>query len=488
MKLEQYPKKKKYRMLALLLSLLLVSICSCGEVSTTRQNGEKVAGTRKTATEAGGESGILTTGSMKSIRDGTGDLIGSLPTAGTGETTGTQKKPEPVQPEHDTNGSSLSKRATMGLEESFLEAVDQFSARTVSALYQEADGNQVYSPVSLYIALSMLAAGSDGDTKAELTELLDTADQSLVWLSGQSSRFLQQMTLQKGDCNLTFANSLWLDARYPFKEAYKQTMTDRYFAPLNSVDDFASPSTAEAVRKWVSESTGGKINQFQFEPTDQTVMLLLSALDYSDQWLSPFGVYSTEERTFHKADGSAMRANFMQQTIPQHVYAQGNGYISSRLDTQLGSVTFILPDEDVTPQSLISTPEKMKELLSLSFRDRAEVTFKIPKFSYDAKLPLDEILRSLGVQKSYSSEEADFSGISPTGTLFVQSIWQDATVAIHEQGIQAAAVTAIMAGDSAMPPEDTKKITIDCNRPFIWIAECNDVPVFVGICAEPTPA
>ena len=60
--------------------------------------------------------------------------------------------------------------------------LDQFSYRSASALLAggESSANENYSPLSLYYALGMTAAGAEGETLEELGALLGTEDREAL--------------------------------------------------------------------------------------------------------------------------------------------------------------------------------------------------------------------------------------------------------------------------------------------------------------------
>ena len=68
--------------------------------------------------------------------------------------------------------------------------------------------------------------------------------------------------------------------------------------------------------------------------------------------------------------------------------------------------------------------------------------------------------------------------------LFVSQVQHDVRVAIDEEGVTAAAYTAMSASDAAMPPEDEVDFVLD--RPFLFVLTNEDgLPLFAGIVEQP---
>ncbi|MCI8505989.1 MAG: serpin family protein [Lachnospiraceae bacterium] len=65
-------------------------------------------------------------------------------------------------------------------------------------------------------------------------------------------------------------------------------------------------------------------------------------------------------------------------------------------------MVFILPDEGISPQSLIDTPEKIREVFEGGEEYMGEVVWQIPKFDFTSSLDLKETLNHLGVTSAFT--------------------------------------------------------------------------------------
>ena len=91
----------------------------------------------------------------------------------------------------------------------------------------------------------------------------------------------------------------------------------------------------------------------------------------------------------------------------------------------------------------------------------------------------------LGITDVFGALSADFSsGLDTDIPVWVGSVEQAARVAIDEEGAEAASYTLIVAPGAAEP---TQREVIDfvLDRPFLFIIEISNLPLFAGVVNEP---
>jgi serpin B len=98
-----------------------------------------------------------------------------------------------------------------------------------------------------------------------------------------------------------------------------------------------------------------------------------------------------------------------------------------------------------------------------------KVSVHMPKLRMESTHFLNEVLQSLGMEKPFMIDAADFSGMSDNAEgLFIGAVIHKAFVKVDEKGTEAAAATAIvMRGGSARQPEPPKEFIVD--HPFIFV-------------------
>ena len=172
--------------------------------------------------------------------------------------------------------------------------------------------------------------------------------------------------------------------------------------------------------------------------------------------------------------------DFMHQTQDAN-FIRRDGYQAAQLSTQLGEMVFVLPDEGVAPESLLSEPDFLARLEF--YGDAAtwgEVQWSVPKFDVDSELDLKGALSTLGVADLMDPDKADLTALTDLDA-FLSEVKQLARVKVDEEGVEAAAVTMMMEMGTGMPPEDPEICVMDLDRPFLFIIRTQDVPLFIGI-------
>ena len=143
---------------------------------------------------------------------------------------------------------------------------------------------------------------------------------------------------------------------------------------------------------------------------------------------------------------------------------------------------FILPDEGVTPDQLLSDDQAIAFMFSRAGYENQKtikVKMSVPKFDVNSKTDLIAGLKNLGVTDVFSISKSDYSPLTGDTKMFVNKVEHSARVAIDEEGVTAAAYTVMMMAGAAEPPTDEVDFVLD--RPFIFVITGADgSPLFVG--------
>lgn len=374
------------------------------------------------------------------------------------------------------------------IDGSFLTSVKEFSFESASVILKEQDNktNSLYSPMSLYMALAMMAESAQGYTRQEILDAIYINDSSMI--GEETGKLFRKQYFHNEIGKLNLANSLWLNKDIQFnKELLDRLATDYYSYSFHV--DFADKDTSKKISDWVSENTGGRLGKDpkDFMTDSNQVMMLLNTIYFYDEWMDRFNEDKTEEDMFYLADGSTIKCDFMNMIFGSHGYVGVDGYTSSYLTFKNGGkMVFVLPDEGVSPIDIISDPKLLSDAIgSTSSEERqfGKVIFKIPKFNYKAQLDLREHMKTLGVKSAFDMNAADFTPLSGTKPLFVSEVQQSAAISIDEKGCEATAFTRIDHVGAAKP-EGMAEMFLD--RPFIFaIIKADGCPLFVGVINNP---
>jgi serpin B len=121
----------------------------------------------------------------------------------------------------------------------------RFALRLASAISSPSNpdgaaGNAVFSPLSLHVALSLVAAGAGGATRDQLAAALGAdGPGEAEKLHALAERVVQLVVADasaEGGPRVAFANSVFADSSMPLKPSFKEIAVGKYKAETNSVD------------------------------------------------------------------------------------------------------------------------------------------------------------------------------------------------------------------------------------------------------------
>ncbi|MBQ4055093.1 MAG: serpin family protein [Clostridia bacterium] len=382
----------------------------------------------------------------------------------------------PAASEFEDYDRRIAIRESYPIVDKMLSSVLGFTQKTAKALENEGD-NLIYSPLSLYYALGILASGSVGRAESELTDLLGLEKDELA----VAAEAIYRNIYEDNEIGVTrISNSIWVDRNkgISFKNDWLEKTSSGFFASVYDVD-FTDAATGDLIGRWISDATG-KTLEYEFEPEPAKVMSIINSVYLSDQWTDEFDESFTQKDEFTNRDGSISECDFMNSEGLGSFYKTEKYSMSSIQLKNGGSVTFILPEEGVDPQSLLYD-ESVYDRISSTNTDEAygygTLIWKIPKFSYQSDLDLVKTLRKLGVNSVFDTD--DLLTDITDDPLFVSDVVQKATISVNEKGIEAAAYTEISYCGSAMPTDICEMIL---DRPFAYIVETDyGIPIFVGV-------
>ena len=370
-----------------------------------------------------------------------------------------------------------------GIPEGTRFAVSDFAAKsTPLALAGQEGKNAAFSPVSLWAALAMLAPCAQGDSQSQLLSALGVAGQRE--LTDQVSRLWKGLYTNDGVSSLILSNSVWLnDAQEgEYVQATLDTLGRDYFAGVYTTP-MGTAGADQAITDWVAKETNGLIGGDGpvVDTMPDTLLLLASSLYYKAAWVVPFDAEKTQEGDFTTASGETASADFMHASLAGN-FLKRDGYQAAALETQLGEMFFVLPEEGTAPEELLSDTSFLSSLSSgAADIQYGMVEWSVPKFDLSADLDLMNTLKTLGITDLLDKNRADLSGLTALDAFLTQA-QQMTRVSVDEEGVEAAAVTILEASDAGAPPEET--CVMNLNRPFLFVLRSQGLPLFVGVVNE----
>lgn len=384
--------------------------------------------------------------------------------------------------DYDAYNDALSAIRSAGMTGAEQGAVNAFAAKSLPLAIAGHEGEStVYSPLSLWSALAMLAQCAGGDSRQQVLDALG-AD-SVDSLQETTSHIWRALYTDDGLSSLILGNSIWLNSNLQgtYVQETLDTLAQKYFAGAYSVP-MGTYIADSAVTNWVDRQTNGLIGGDApvVETLPETLALLVSSLYYRAAWMDEFSASQTREDIFTDAAGQECKVDFMHKTRDANFLRLNNCQAAS-LNTRLGEMVFVLPDEGVTPESLLQGPDFLASLdLNGDKVIWGEVQWSVPRFDVNSDLDLMPALKSLGITDLPDRYKADLSALTDLDA-FLSDAKQLARVKVDEEGVEAAATTILMGEVTGAPPQPTEVCVMDLDRPFLFVIRAEGIPLFVGI-------
>ena len=337
------------------------------------------------------------------------------------------------------------------------------------------DDNLFYSPYSISVALAMTYAGARGDTAEEMAATLhfileqDGLHSAFNWLDTKlAGRGEGAQGADDEAFRLNIVNAIWGQKDYGFLMEFLDVLAENYGAGLRVLDFINETEKSRiTINDWVSDQTEGRIEDLipQGVIDALTRLVLTNAIYFNAAWEYPFDKKTTADGPFYLLDGGQVSVPMMKQT-ESFGYTEGDGYQAVELLYDGGelSMVILLPaSEDFEAFEQGLEAQGVSDIIS--DLQPAEVGLTMPKFKFDSEFSLKDTLEGMGMELAFSGA-ADFSGMTGTPDLCISEVLHKAFVSVYESGTEAAAATAVVMRETAMPGEPVE-VTID--HPFIFL-------------------
>lgn len=330
--------------------------------------------------------------------------------------------------------------------------------------------NTLISPLSVMYALAMTANGADGDTLAEMEDILGMPIGDL-----NNYFYSYKKSLPQGEkYKLNLANSIWVDNTFNVKQEFLQSNADYYNIDVYK-GDLNKKATLKDINNWVNDKTDKMIPKMVDENPDGTVMYLINALTFDAEWGEKYPTQKVKDGIFTCEDGTTRNISLMYKS--EYYYIKDDnaqGFIKHYVDDKYAFVA-LLPDKDITVSEYVKSLDGAKLNQMLLNQENITVETAVPKFKTEYSVELPETLKAMGMVDAFYPG-ADFSKLG--NEVFIDAVTHKTFIDVNEEGTTAAAATyvGIKKGIS-----QTEKI-IYLNRPFVYmIIDCqNNVPIFMG--------
>ena len=381
-------------------------------------------------------------------------------------------------------------RSAMSLPSGTATNLQGFFTSSMQGYLTSSDGeNTAYSPLNMYMAMAMLSATAGGESRDQILSALNAeSEESLL----EQARLIWNSSYKNdGTSRSVLASSLWLRNDMHYDSNILNTLS-KYLRASSYVGDMGSADYTALMRNWLNAQTGFQLKDTVkgVELSEDTVMALISTLDFSAQWIKNDSFEETDTLTsvFHGTDGDVI-VDFMNSWDKMPCYF-GEDFTAVYLEGEDFRMWFMLPNEGVSPEQVAAG----SEVYDLVFGDLRwtsdsyyDVTLSLPKFDISDNTNLRQGMEQLGVTDVFSEERADFSSLTTDTGSYLNKAEQAVRVAINEKGVKASSYT-LMENIPTGVPVDYDNVELIFDRPFLFIIENNDgLPMFSGIVNQLEP-
>ena len=399
--------------------------------------------------------------------------------------------PNPVKPDMSAQDFMYSYEHTVW-RRTYMEQVEaaqglssgmnDYCAALMAQLLPAEDENTICSPLNTYIAFAVLAEVTDGATRQQILDMLGVADMdtlraniTALW----SSNYADTPSFKS-----LLANSLWLRDDTTYNGDTLSRLAETYYASTFR-GRMGAPEMDEALQTWTDDNTGGLLKEYtkDMKLDKDTVLDIVSTLYYKATWTEGFKEEATAPQTFHGTKGDTT-VDMMNRTDGTNVF-QADSFAALIWDLQDGGMMmFLLPNEDVDVNELLTDPDVMSALAFDRTDERwshQQVHLAVPKFKVSAKSDLTGAMAALGVTDALNPFTSDFSPLTTErDDLFVSKADHAATLEVDELGVLGAAYTEMTVKSLGLPPAECFEFVLD--RPFMFAVTGADGSVlFSGI-------
>ncbi len=370
------------------------------------------------------------------------------------------------------------------VEDSFKTALADFSLNLLRDSRAGGDGTMV-SGLSVLTALAMVANGADGETLAQMLDVMGICD--VETLNAQIYAYYAGLKSTE-NAKFTYANAVWVTNQnwFTVSDDFLAVIGDNYNAQVASAD-FTDKDTVKAINNWCKKQTDGMIPNIVNDSTfnKDTVMALLNALCFDGKWQTEYEKSDIWDAPFHGTNGDTTVSMLHSD---EDIYLEGQnetGFVKYYKDWNYAFVG-LLPSAEGDIADYLATLDGETFVNLLKNADGSVgVNVTMPEFKQDFEVSLNDILAAMGMPDAFDPYSADFTRLgtlaNPNENITISKVIHKTHIEVDRAGTKAAAVTLIsMEKNATCGPEEPKVVILD--RPFVYaiIDTATNTPLFIG--------
>jgi serpin B len=350
-------------------------------------------------------------------------------------------------------------------------------------------GNLFFSPASISMALGMTYSGAGGETAAEIGKTLHFSSKEAVNAGIHSLWNRLETTDSRQGFRLRVANRLWAQKQYAFLPEYTEMLRTNYRAEPVRLD-FArqAESARQTINQWVEAQTEKRIANLipSGDGLKDARLVLTNAVYFKGNWSKRFEKTRTKYADFHTSPDRTVKTHLMNRQDRYRYVAVDNMQLL-QLPYGDGSLSMVV----LLPREIAGLSDLEKKLSDTQFdkwldvaRPR-QVNVFLPRFKSTAELQMRDTLAAMGMASAFDQSKADFSAMTGAADLYLSALIHKGVVDVNEEGTEAAAASAVIAGARSASNEPP---IFRADHPFVYLIRDNrsGMVLFLGRVVDPT--
>lgn len=384
----------------------------------------------------------------------------------------------------DMSGISKLTKKLFGGKDNKEETKDKFGFYYDCYDKLSSDKNLVFSPYSLYSALSLAVNGMDegSDPYAQTSKVMGIKG-NIKDLDTKGKEYRDKLFEDEG---FKHSDSAWMGNKLTVSDSgYKKDLKDYFDADFFNVK-LTSYDFVKKANGYVSDKTNGMIKNLISEPaSSENGMCLIDTLYMNKTWNSP---YQFADNLIGK-EFNGKPCDMMTTGYDKDIgYKKAGGLELAYIDYKYGNQQLVLiksADKWTSTKDAIKKLGKNKFIKLVNsddnFEDYVKVNVTMPEFTHETKKDYTKTLKDIGLTDLFNKNLNNFPRIAGTSSekqSYISHILQKAKIKCNRKGTEAAAATETemaIAGSLIEKRKEPKKIDFTCDKPFVYIILSNGV-------------
>jgi serine protease inhibitor len=367
-----------------------------------------------------------------------------------------------------------------------IQANDQFAFDFLHAALEadQTTSNKLISPLSIYLALSMVENGAGSGTRDSIEEALRVENINIDVLNQTSLALIQGLPMVDPQVTLSIANSIWYNQNIQPLPGFLNLIQEYYLAKIAPLN-FSDPNSVNTINQWISDNTQQKITQVLNSVSPNDLMYLINALYFKGNWKYAFDPTKTTSHFFYLSHIDSISTPFM--TLHSTLnYFRNDSVQMLQLPYGGGDFNmFVLSAPN--NGSLTDLAESLNPSMFSNWKSQLnpqDIQLSLPKFKYGYSIDdMEPPLAEMGMGIAFS-KGADFSNMYNIPAYINKAIHKT-FIDVDETGTEAAAVTVV--GITASDVGANQPIPVIFNQPFAYVIQdiSSGTLLFIGLLYNP---